>query len=113
MGEQVEVISWLFRLLFISIGLHVLAAGIILLPGRRVPGIQQRDVVKVSTGMAKIVGNTRILGGGLDVYRNARPVLRSDVFNGSVISHSVAPDRKELGCRIFLLFPRVLLFAAT
>ncbi|MGW5974103.1 hypothetical protein [Streptomyces sp. NPDC055186] len=62
MGEQVEVISWLFRLLFISIGLHVLAAGIILLLGRRVPGIQQRDAVKVSTGIAKIVGNTRLLG---------------------------------------------------
>lgn len=57
-----EAISWIFRLLYILFGLLACSAGVFLLLGRKVPGIQQRGASEAPAGTAKIVGNTKVLG---------------------------------------------------
>lgn len=57
-----EAISWLFRLLFLMISLGIFTAGILVLLGRRIPGMLSRDRTGAPTGAIRLVGNPRFLG---------------------------------------------------
>lgn len=78
-----EVVPWFFGLLFVVVGLLVLVSGVLLLLGRRVPGIRWLDTTGSSTSAARNIGNARIIGmawvviGILGLFFGVMPMMKS------------------------------------
>lgn len=58
----VDAVVWVFRILFVVISLGLCAAGVLVLLGRRIPGMPRLNGGAVSTGVARLISSGRVLG---------------------------------------------------